>query len=215
MRALVLDFGGPVIRTPFELRAQGERAAGLAPGALTWTGPFDPSSDADWRTMQEGGITEREYWQRRADEFAALTGAPPTYNGLLAGMYGADESELVRPEAVALIADARRRGMAVGVLTNDLRAFHGPEWVERMTVLSTVDVIVDGSIEKVLKPDPAIYHLLTTRLGVAAADCLFVDDQPGNVAGARAVGMSAVWFDVTDPQASFAEVRDALDTWDG
>ncbi len=211
MKALVLDFGGPVIRTPFELRHYGEAAAGLPPGTLAWAGPFDPGSDADWRAMQAGDITEREYWQHRADEFAELTGAPATYNGLLAGLYTADEADLVRTEAVDLIADARRRGLAVAVLTNDLRAFHGPEWVERMTVLTTIDVMVDGSLEGVLKPDPRIYHLVTQRLGVAPHDCLFVDDQPGNVAGAVAVGMSAVWFDVTDPAASFAAVYAALD----
>jgi putative hydrolase of the HAD superfamily len=213
--ALVLDFGGPVIRTPFELRHLGEQAAGLPPGTLTWQGPFDPDSDADWGAMQSGVITEREYWRRRVDEFAALTGAPATYNGLFAGMYSADEAELVRPEAVALIGAARRRGMAVAVLTNDLRAFHGPEWIDRMSVLKSVDLIVDGSIEGVLKPDPAIYGLLTDRLDVAPEDCLFVDDQPGNVAGARAVGMTAVWFDITDPAASFAAVHDALDAVDG
>lgn len=212
MKALVLDFGGPVIRTPFELRNVGEAAAGLQPGALAWEGPFDPGADADWRAMQAGEITERDYWQRRADEFAELTGAPATYNGLFAGMYAADEAELVRPEAVELIAEARRRGMAVAVLTNDLRAFHGPEWVARMTVLATVDLIVDGSVEAVLKPDPRIYGLVTSRLGVAAEDCVFVDDQPGNVAGARAVGMTAVWFDITDPGASFAAVHEVLAT---
>jgi len=215
VKALVLDFGGPVIRTPFELRHVGEAAAGLQPGSLAWQGPFDPAADADWRAMQAGEITERDYWQRRADDFAALTGAPATYNGLFAGMYAADEAELVRLDAVELIAEARRRGMAVAVLTNDLRAFHGPEWVARMTVLATVDVIVDGSIEGVLKPDPRIYDLLCDRLGVAAQDCLFVDDQPGNVAGARAVGMTAVWFDITDPDASFAAVRTALDAAGG
>jgi hypothetical protein len=34
MKALVLDFGGPVLRTPFELLRGGERRAGLPPGSL-------------------------------------------------------------------------------------------------------------------------------------------------------------------------------------
>jgi putative hydrolase of the HAD superfamily len=79
-----------------------------------------------------------------------------------------------------------------------------------MRVLDEVDVLVDGSVEHVLKPDPRIYALVLERLGVGAAQCLFVDDQPGNVAGAEAVGMAAVWFDVTDPIGSYAEVRSAL-----
>ena len=55
-----------------------------------------------------------------------------------------------------------------------------------MTVLREMDVIVDGSVEHVLKPDPRIYRLaVASGSGVPAEDCLFVDDQPGNVEGAR------------------------------
>ena len=210
MKALVLDFGGPVLKTPFELRDIGERAEGLTPGSYTWTGPFAPSADDDWRDMQAGRMTERDYWQRRAEEFAALTGGPATFQALLRGMYDVDEDLLVRPEARAMIAHARDLGMTVIFLTNDLQAFHGREWLDRMTVLRSVDLIVDGSVEHVLKPDPAIYRLAIDRMGVEADDCLFLDDQPANVAGAEAVGMRALWFDVTDPVGSYDRARAIL-----
>lgn len=44
------------------------------------------------------------------------------------------------------------------------------------------------------KPDGAIYHALAARLGVAPGDCLFIDDKPRNVEGARTAGMRAVRF---------------------
>ena len=210
MRALVLDFGGPVLRTPFELLRGGERRAGLPEGTLRWTGPFDPDADPDWRRMQVGEITERDYWQARAEELAALTGRAPTFRGLMDLLFAGSEDELVRPEARDAIAAARRTGLATAVLTNDMRAFHGDEWVSRMAVLDSMDVVVDGSVEHVLKPDPRIYLLAIERLGLAAEDCLFVDDQPGNVAGAQAVGMAALWFDVTRPGESYAEVLATL-----
>ncbi|MCI4066258.1 HAD-IA family hydrolase [Micromonospora sp. R77] len=41
------------------------------------------------------------------------------------------------------------------------------------------------------KPDPAIYHLAAERLGVEAAECVFVGDgADGELAGAAAVGMT-------------------------
>ncbi len=47
-------------------------------------------------------------------------------------------------------------------------------------------------------------HDQTERaLGLAARDCVFVDDQPRNVEGARAIGLPAVQFDVADPVASY------------
>ena len=51
--------------------------------------------------------------------------------------------------------------------------------------------------ERLVKPDPAIYRALLERNGLAAKDCLFIDDSPKNVDGAKAVGMDAVQF--TDP----------------
>jgi len=210
MKALLLDFGGPVLRTPFELLRGGEVRAGLAEGSLGWTGPFDPLADVEWRRMQRGDITEREYWQRRADEFAALTGREASFRGLMDVLFAGAEDELVRPEARDAVALAKRAGLSVAVLTNDMRAFHGDEWVARMSILGEMDVVVDGSVEHVLKPDPRIYRLAAERLGIDAEECLFVDDQPGNVDGARAVGMPALWFDVTAPGTSYATVVSTL-----
>lgn len=210
MRALVLDFGGPVLLTPFELLRGGERRWGLPEGALAWTGPFDPDADADWQRMQAHEITERDYWQRKAEEFARLTGREASFRGLMDALFDAPEDELVRPEARRLVLDARAAGVAVAVLTNDMQAFHGLEWVQRNEFLKLVDVLVDGSVEHVLKPDPRIYLMAVERLGCAPADCVFVDDQPGNIAGAEAVGMGTVWFDVTAPGISYAETRSRL-----
>ena len=210
MKALLLDFGGPVLRTPFELLRGGEIRAGLAQGSLRWTGPFDPSADSDWRRMQRADITERDYWQRKADEFASLTGREASFRGLMDVLFAGGEDELVRPEARDAVSVAKRAGLSVAVLTNDMRAFHGDEWVARMSILGEMDVVVDGSVEHVLKPDPRIYRLAVERLGVDAEDCLFVDDQPGNVEGARAVGMQALWFDVTAPGTSYAAVMSTL-----
>ena len=210
MKALLLDFGGPVLRTPFELLRGGEVRAGLPQGSLTWTGPFDPLADVEWGRMQRGDITEREYWQRRADEFAALTGREASFRGLMDVLFAGAEDELVRPEARDAVALAKRAGLSVAVLTNDMRAFHGDEWVARMSILGEMDVVVDGSVEHVLKPDPRIYRLAAERLGIDAEECLFVDDQPGNVDGARAVGMPALWFDVTAPGTSYATVVSTL-----
>jgi epoxide hydrolase-like predicted phosphatase len=39
------------------------------------------------------------------------------------------------------------------------------------------------------KPDPTIYHLALERLGLAAGDVLFVDDQPRHLVAAAEVGM--------------------------
>ena len=62
-------------------------------------------------------------------------------------------------------------------------------------ILAGFDGIVVSGEDYIVKPDPAIYRLLLGRYGLAAADCLFIDDSAKNVAGARAIGMQAHLFE--------------------
>jgi 2-haloacid dehalogenase len=56
------------------------------------------------------------------------------------------------------------------------------------------DVVVSGD-EQLLKPDPAIFHLCLQRNRLIAEDCIFIDDVPANVEGAKAVGIHAILFE--------------------
>jgi putative hydrolase of the HAD superfamily len=208
-KALVLDFGGVVIKTPFEILRALETRLGIAPDTLAWFGPYAPEKDEFWQTMQRDDITEREYWELRARETgrAMTPPRPMSTKELMVEMYASPEDVFMRPEAVATIAAARDAGITVAVLTNDLAAFHGPAWYERLTVSKTVDYLVDGSITNVLKPDPGAYAFVLEEVGIEPHQALFVDDQPRNIAGAERVGMQTVWFDVTRPAESFAAVR--------
>ncbi|NOD36734.1 MULTISPECIES: HAD family phosphatase [unclassified Ruegeria] len=58
--------------------------------------------------------------------------------------------------------------------------------------------VVSGQ-EKLLKPQPEIFHRLCERAGLAPENCIFIDDGLHNVDGARAVGMDGIHF--TTPQA--------------
>ena len=55
------------------------------------------------------------------------------------------------------------------------------------------DVIVSGT-EKLAKPDPAIYALTEARCGRGGGELFFTDDNPANVAAARARGWHAHLF---------------------
>jgi putative hydrolase of the HAD superfamily len=71
--------------------------------------------------------------------------------------------------------------------------------VGRFGIDAIVDLIVISAEEGVAKPDPAIYLLTCRRLGLAPAECLFFDDTPANVEGARRAGLHAELFS-TVPQ---------------
>jgi putative hydrolase of the HAD superfamily len=210
LAALIFDFGGPVLLTPFELRHVGERDLGLAPGTFAWTGPFAPEQDADWRAFQAGEMNEREYWALRAREFATLTGEPATMPDLCRHLYSGAEDELVRPEARRLLDDAKAAGIPVGALTNDLTSFHDEAWLARMGIIRDFDVLVDGRTEGVYKPDPGAYRIILERMGIPAEGTVFVDDQPVNLRGAEVVGLTPVHLDPTDPAPGFRLARSLL-----
>ena len=203
-RALVLDFGGVVTRTLFETHDLTEKALELPAGSLTWRGPFDPGGDQLWRSMQAGDISEREYWAHRTGEVGALAGRPWTQmQDFVMAARGADPESVIRPEFPEAIGHARARGTRTAILSNELDLFYGAEFRARLPFLADFDLIVDATYTGILKPDPAAYALVTQGLGIAARDCVFVDDQKRNIDGADAFGMQTVHFDVTNPQDSY------------
>lgn len=208
--ALVLDFGGPVLLTPFELVA--DHPESPAHGLLHGRGPLATPEDPDplWQDVQAGRVTERAYWDARAQEWHRAGGDGPDIRALISQLYQPAGPRLVREQARSLVRDARAAGHQVAILTNDLRAFHSQDWIDRIEVVGDVDLVVDGSVEGHLKPHPRLYEVLSERTGVPFADMVFLDDQTSNIRGAEALGIPSVLFDVLDPDASFAAVRKLL-----
>lgn len=68
---------------------------------------------------------------------------------------------------------------------------------KRYGFTSMVDLAIYSHEERVHKPDPRIYEIAIERLGVPAAEIVFLDDVPANVDAARAAGIRAVLFTTT------------------
>jgi putative hydrolase of the HAD superfamily len=212
LRGLVLDFGHVVLRTPFELHRVVEQRYGLPSGTLSWLGPYDPATDPLWRDMQAGRISERDYWRTRATETERLAARHGGLAEYMRVCFSGPEEEIIRPELVDLVDDGQAAGMRTAILSNELQLFQGREWMDRISFLKDVDAIVDASVTGVLKPDRRAYAFALSALSLSdadAAEVVFVDDQPINVAGAASVGMVAVHFDVTDVDGSVAAIRAA------
>lgn len=210
-RALVLDFGGVISKTLFETHDLSEAALGLAPGTLSWRGPFDPAGDAPWRAMQAGEMSERDYWALRMRDTAALVGEVWTaFPQFVARVRGADPAAVIRPEALDAIAQAKAAGHRLAILSNELDLFYGKDFRSRLPFLAEFDLIVDATYTGILKPDPRAFALVTDGLGLPAGACVFVDDQAKNLRGAAEVGMPHVHFDVTRPADSYARALTLL-----
>lgn len=205
--ALVLDFGGVISRTLFETHDLTERALGLAPGTLTWRGPFaGPGEDTVWEKMQAGRISERDYWVHRMGETGALVGETWTeFPQFIARARGDDPAAVIRPEFLDTIAQAKAAGRRLAILSNELDLFYGKGFREKLPFMADFELIVDATYTQILKPDPRAYAFVTDGLGLPAEDCVFVDDQQKNIKGGAAAGMACVHFDVTQPATSYAQ----------
>ena len=108
-------------------------------------------------------------------------------------------------EHVRVIRDA---GLKTGIVTNNVVEFR-EHWRAMLPVTELFDVIVDSSEVGVRKPNPAIFHAALELLDLPPEQVLFLDDYPGNVAAAQALGMPAVLVD-GDGAKTIADLRAAL-----
>lgn len=205
-RALVLDFGGVITRTLHETHEQTEKALGLESGTLTWLGPFAPETDSLWQAMQNEEISERDYYAQRTREVSDLINAGWTeMSQFIRAARGTDPAAIIRPEALDAIATARSQGHELAILSNELDLFYGQDFRHKLPFLEDFSLIVDATYTHILKPDARAYLDCCEQLGLAPGDCVFVDDQKKNIAGAVAVGMQTVHFDVTHPGGSYQQ----------
>lgn len=209
-KGVLLDVGGVLLPTPWELLEDFEARQGWPPGTLPWRGPLDPATDPLWRAAQGGQLPSGGYFDRRAAEISGLLGRSLSWPEVTRVMFETRSGLALRPEGRALVGDARAAGVRTGLLTSKLVAFLSREVVERSEFLSSFDVLLDESETGLAKPDPRAYDQAAAAMGLDPAGIVFVDDDPVNVAGADAAGMAGVHFDIADPAGSFARVRHRL-----
>ena len=96
-----------------------------------------------------------------------------------------------RPEALETLAELRRRGHRLGLIsvcTEDV-----PHVWDETPLAGTLDETIFSCDVGVSKPDPRIYEIACERLEVEPAECLFVGDGANDeLPGAERVGMTAV-----------------------
>lgn len=110
----------------------------------------------------------------------------------------ADWAEHRHFEMYADVPDALRRlyarGVRLGLISNSHRCLIS--FQDHFALAGLIDVCVSSAEFGVMKPDPRIFREGLTRMGVAPERAVMVGDSlPHDVAGARGVGMGAVYLD--------------------
>jgi putative hydrolase of the HAD superfamily len=133
--------------------------------------------------VETGRIDAGEFDRRLALALSDGLPAPIEPEGLTTRLMAELQPDTRMRDAVR---EARRRGLATGLISNTW-GVTPPKDVD-----GVFDTVVLSGREGMRKPEPGIYLLASARLQLGPERCVFVDDIPANVEGARAVGMAGV-----------------------
>ena len=145
-------------------------------------------ADNEWR----GRIDAGESTAACIDELKARQ---PEYNEAIE-LYRSRWREMLTGEVPGMrevINELRAKGYEIYGLTNwSMETF--PAARERFGILQMIDRYVVSGAERLIKPDYRLFHILLDRYGLNAGECVFVDDNPDNVAAAETLGMKGIVF---------------------
>lgn len=112
------------------------------------------------------------------------------------------------PDAMAALAHARGRGLAVGAVSNHQRAYQRDKLAR--AGLADVPVLVGIDTLGVGKPDPRVFHEACRRLGTEPGLTLYVGDELDvDAVGATRAGLRGVWLDRPGVRRGGAFVEDS------
>jgi 2-haloacid dehalogenase len=182
--AVVFDIGNVLVRWdphPAVAAAVGDAEATRFLGATD----FD---FAAWNHAQDAGRT----WSEAEDQ---ATQSHPHWREHILGYRTYFTRSLLGPvtSTVAVLEELHEHEVPLFALTNWSTELF-PHARERYDFLALFDDIVVSGDEGVAKPDPAIFEILSRRIGHPLDRCVFIDDSPANIEAATSAGLDAILF---------------------
>jgi putative hydrolase of the HAD superfamily len=203
IEAILFDFNGVLTTSPFEHMAALGTDNGVDAEVVLelMLGPYDEDTDHAWHRFERGEITVVEYGTDLLERAAAAQ-IEIDFTQLADLMSRLEVHDVV----VDRVRELRSAGYRTALVTNNVKEA-SKQWRVLVPVEELFEVVVDSSEVGMRKPNPAIYlHALDLLGGVAPDRAVFLDDAPGNVAGARRAGLHAVLVDAAEPSGALAQL---------
>jgi putative hydrolase of the HAD superfamily len=202
--AVLWDFGGVILTSPFEAFARYERDLGLPPDFIRRVNATNPHGNA-WARLERGELDRAGFAEAFEAEARSLGGSlsGDRVLDLLAGD--------VRPEMVTALERCRDAGLRTACLTNNIVGGDNgsSERAEQVAgIMGLFDIVVESSVVGVRKPEPEFYEIACRLLDVTPEQCVFLDDLGINLKPARAMGMATIKVDRPGP--ALAELEQIL-----
>ena len=151
--------------------------------------------------LERGECSGPEFERILAAQLLRFDGQAVIAEGLLRRMFAAGRPV---PAMYDMIRTLRAAGLRTALLSNSW----GCEEYPRADFPGLFDTVVLSGEVGMRKPEREIFLHAAQALGLAPAECVFIDDMEANVAAAQACGMTAVLH--TGPEATVSALQDLL-----
>ncbi len=143
---------------------------------------------ANWNAHQDAGRTFKEGVAKLSAEF-------PQYAELIQAYdtYWEESIAEIYEGTIEIAHKLKKAGWDLYLLSN-FSAEKFTLMLKRYDFLQLFDDMIISGEHKLVKPDPAIYHLTLKRINREAHECLFIDDSLPNIETARKLGFHTILF---------------------
>jgi epoxide hydrolase-like predicted phosphatase len=179
LRGLLVDYGGVLTTDVFASFDVFCAREGLPADTVRALFRRDPAARELLVGLEDGSLADEEFEAR----FADLLRVPA--ERLIERMLGNASADLAMLDAVRA---ARRLGLRTGLVSNSW----GVSRYDRALLGELFDGVVISAEVGVRKPDPEIYAMGARAVGLAPAECAYVDDLRINLEPAQDLGMATV-----------------------
>jgi putative hydrolase of the HAD superfamily len=108
-----------------------------------------------------------------------------------------------------VVVELDRRGYRLGIISNLIGIREIPDWIEADGFSPFFKSVVLSSIFGKRKPDPAIYHEASKRIGVEPVRCAYIGDNLNrDVTGTRAAGFGMITIMVSPEDLAQETITD-------
>jgi putative hydrolase of the HAD superfamily len=204
IRAVLWDFGGVILSSPFEAFNTYETQQGLPRDFIRGVNAHNPHSNA-WAQLERNDIGPAQFDELFASESEQLGHRIPGYD-VLALLSGE-----VRPAMVVALDAVIDAGYLTACLTNNVVSMSSEPTARQQHValiMAKFHHVVESSKVGCRKPEPEFYEIACNLLGVQASECVFLDDLGINLKPAAAMGMRTI--KVVNPHDALDELSEHL-----
>jgi HAD superfamily hydrolase (TIGR01509 family) len=182
IKAVLFDFGGVLAEEGFRKGLMAiARAKGLSPEEF-----FDSAATAVYDSGYVlGKVDESDYW-KMVREKTRIDGADDDFRREIL------ERFQLRPWMFEIVRRLKASGYITGILSDQ------SQWLgdldRQYDFFKEFDVIFNSYHMGKGKRDPALFDEISIKLGVKSSEILFIDDNEGNIARARAKGWNTILY---------------------